>query len=142
MSSPLRRAISRLILRFGDLITTFLEGAVLITTTALAAATIFVVLRDFASMMYVGIDMSTISALVDEVLMLIIFAEIVRSVVVSHGKPETYVLAIGEVGFVITIREMLAAVIMRDVYNLLLSAGAALMMAGALWIIKEHVVKT
>lgn len=75
----------------------------------------------------------------NDVFFLIVFMEITRSVVVGRRKPEMYLVALAEVGFVVAIREIIAAVIIGSYSDLVLASGASLAMAAVLLIIYRYV---
>ncbi|ABN69183.1 hypothetical protein Smar_0070 [Staphylothermus marinus F1] len=83
--------------------------------------------------------MEQVQIVANDVFFLIVFMEITRSVVVGRKQPEMYLVALAEVGFVVTIREIIAAVIMRSFYNLLLSSLSSLVIATVLLIIYRYV---
>lgn len=63
-----------------------------------------------------------------------------RSIIVSHRRPETYIIGIAEVGFVVTIREIFVSILTKTTFDLMMSSIAALAMAIALWVIKSKVI--
>ena len=62
--------------------------------------------------------------------MLIIFAEIMRSVIVGRRRPEMYLVGIVEMGFVIAIREIIVSVVLGTKNDLILSSLASLINYG------------
>ncbi len=139
--SALRR-LSKWIFRVSEWIVTVLELLVIASTTVLAGLAVFMLIQQFLSFDIYSYTSAELTMLVNSVFMLIIFAEIIRCVAAAHGRPEAYILAIGEAGFVIAVREIFIAALMHQYQNLVLSSGAALVMAVALWVIKSRVLKS
>jgi len=136
------RRFSRFISRFGHWVTTIIEFIVLISAAFLAGLAVYVMVRQFLSVKLLTTSTAELTMLVNSVFMLIIFAEIVRCVAAAHGRPEAYVLAVAEAGFVIAVREIFVSALTHQYKDLLLSSGAALIMGVTLWIIRGKVLKT
>ncbi|NPA97124.1 MAG: hypothetical protein GXO32_05935 [Crenarchaeota archaeon] len=135
------RRLSKWIFRVSEWIVTVLELLVIVSTTVLAGLAIVMLVQQFASINIYSYTTAELTMLVNSVFMLIIFAEIIRCVAAAHGRPEAYILAIAEAGFVIAVREIFISALTHDYRDLVLSSGAALVMAVALWVIKSKVLK-
>ena len=137
---PYRR-VSRYILRISEWLVTVLEFVVIIATSILAGIAIYIFVQQLLSINIESCTTSELTMLVNSVFLLIIFAEIIRCVAAAHGRPEAYVLAVAEAGFVIAIREIFVSALTHEYMNLLLASSASFVMAVALWIIKSKVLK-
>jgi len=118
-----------------------LELIVIISTAILAGLAIVMLIQQFASANIYSYTTTELTMLVNSVFMLIIFAEIIRCVAAAHGRPEAYVVAIAEAGFVIAVREIFVSALTHDYKDLVLASGAALIMAVALWIVRAKVLR-
>ena len=140
MKSDLRM-LTKFIYKLGDSIITFIEFVVILATTSMALFATYYIIRDMG-MLHLESSLSELQILVNDVFMLIIFAEIIRSVLVSHRRPEAYVVGIAEVGFVVSVREIFVSILTRSTYDVVLAAGATLIMALVLWIVRTKVLKS
>ena len=75
----------------------------------------------------------------NDIFLLIVYVELVRSILVACRRPEMYLVSIAEVGFVITVREALAAVISKTTMDLLLASLASIAFTTVLWIFYRKV---
>ena len=135
------RMLTKFIYKLGDSIITFIEFVVILATTSMALFATYYIIRDMG-MLHLESSLSELQILVNDVFMLIIFAEIIRSVLVSHRRPEAYVVGIAEVGFVVSVREIFVSILTRSTYDVVLAAGATLIMALVLWIVRTKVLKS
>ena len=135
------RKISKWIFRISEWIVMALELIVIISTAILAGLAIVMLIQQFASANIYSYTTTELTMLVNSVFMLIIFAEIIRCVAAAHGRPEAYVVAIAEAGFVIAVREIFVSALTHDYKDLVLASGAALIMAVALWIVRAKVLR-
>ena len=135
-----RRVLARFVHILGDYIVFFAEILVIVATTIMIAITAYAVFNDIIDL---GRSLATeeMQILVNDVFLIIIFAEIVRSVLAAHRRPELYVVGIAEVGFVVAVREVLVAVITKTTMDLLLASLSALAMAAVLWLVYSKIVK-
>lgn len=116
-----------------------IEFMVIIATTAMTIYAAYYLVRDLSNLT-LGSSIQELQILINDVFMLIIFAEIMRSIIVSHRRPETYIIGIAEVGFVVTIREIFVSILTKTTFDLMMSSIAALAMAIALWVLKSKVI--
>jgi len=108
--------------------------------TILIIFTSIIIVRDLSSIW--SIEQATAAELqitINDIFLLIVFAEIIRSVIVGRRRPEMYLVGIAEVGFVIAIREVIAAVVLGTKTDLLLAAIASLILAAVLLIIYRYI---
>ncbi len=130
---------------------TYTFGRILILTIEIVAISIVIVMIGFTAYYVVcdlldlaleGGGVDKIQLLVSDVFLLIILAEIVRSFLEAYRRPEMYIVGVTEVGLVVAIREIVLCAITGSLYDMLLASLAALVLAGALWILVTHVVRS
>ncbi len=133
--------INEVILRVGRGLMLFVDLAIILLIVVLVGFAIVIILKDLAgiwfSWEYAGMEHLQIAT--NDVFFLIVFMEITRSVIVGRRRPEMYLVALAEVGFVVAIREIIAAVIVGSYTDLVLASVASLAMAVVLLIIYRYV---
>ena len=108
--------------------------------TLLIIFTTIIIVRDLSHIWtYEEATIAELQITINDVFMLIIFAEIIRSVIVGRRRPEMYLVGIAEVGFVIAIREIIVSVVLGTKNDLILSSLASLIMAIVLMIIYKWI---
>jgi uncharacterized membrane protein (DUF373 family) len=136
--------VSKLIhglVEYGRYLILIVDLIIVAIMTGLIVITILILIRDLAHVWtYEKATIFELQIIVNDVFMLIVFAEIVRSVIVGRRKPEMYLVGVAEVGFVITVREIIASVVIGTKNDLLLSTIAALLMTLVLMIIYKWII--
>ncbi len=135
------RLLTKYIYKLGESAITLIEFVVIIATAVMSVFATYYIVRDLSSLSMES-SLSELQVLVNDVFMLIIFAEIMRSIIISHRRPETYIVGIAEVGFVVTIREIFVSILTRTTFDLVLASLAAVIMAVALWIVRVKAVRS
>ncbi len=135
------RLLTKYIYKLGESAITLIEFVVIIATAVMSVLATYYIVRDLSSLSMES-SLSELQVLVNDVFMLIIFAEIMRSIIISHRRPETYIVGIAEVGFVVTIREIFVSILTRTTFDLVLASLAAVLMAVALWIVRVKAVRS
>ncbi len=136
---PLQRIIHYLV-EYGRLIVIIVDIIIVAIMTVLILLTTLILLRDLLRVW--SIEQATLFELqiiVNDVFMLIVFAEIIRSVIVGRRRPEMYLVGVAEVGFVITVREIIASIVIGNKQDLILSSSASLLMALVLLLIYKWI---
>jgi len=133
------RSLAKYLYKLGESMILLIEFMVIIATTAMTIYAAYYLVRDLSNLT-LGSSIQELQILINDVFMLIIFAEIMRSIIVSHRRPETYIIGIAEVGFVVTIREIFVSILTKTTFDLMMSSIAALAMAIALWVLKSKVI--
>ncbi len=136
---PLQRVIHYLV-EYGRLIVIIVDIIIVAIMTVLILLTTLILLRDLLRVW--SIEQATLFELqiiVNDVFMLIVFAEIIRSVIVGRRRPEMYLVGVAEVGFVITVREIIASIVIGTKEDLILSSTASLIMALVLLLIYKWI---
>lgn len=130
-----------ILLRLGRSLILFVDYVIVIMMIILVGFAILIIGRDLASMWFnwetTGMDQLQMAT--NDVFFLIVFMEITRSVIVGRRRPEMYLVALAEVGFVVSIREIIAAVIVGSHTDLIMSSMASLALAVVLLIIYRYV---
>jgi len=128
------------LVEYGRTLILLVDLIIVAVMTILIVFTSIIIVRDLSSIW--SIEQATAAELqitINDVFLLIVFAEIIRSVIVGRRKPEMYLVGIAEVGFVIAIREVIAAVVLGTKTDLLLAAVASLILAIVLLIIYRYI---
>lgn len=133
--------LNDVLLRLGRGLMLFVDFAIIILIIVLVGFAIVIVGKDLLDIWYsIGTaGMEHLQIATNDVFFLIVFMEITRSVIVGRRKPEMYLVALAEVGFVVAIREIIAAVIIGSYTDLVLASAASLAMAVVLLIVYRHV---
>lgn len=129
------------LLRLGRSLILLVDYIIVILMIILVGFAILIIGRDLSNMFlnWETTGMEHLQMTTNDVFFLIVFMEITRSVIVGGRRPEMYLVALAEVGFVICIREIIAAVIVGSYTNLIMSSTASLALAVVLLIIYRYV---
>lgn len=133
------RLLAKYLYRLGESMILLIEFMVIVATAAMTLFAAYYLVRDLLNLT-LGSSIQELQILINDVFMLIIFAEIMRSIIVSHRRPETYIVGIAEVGFVVTVREIFVSILTKTTFDLVLSSIAAVIIAVALWILRSKVI--
>ncbi len=134
-----RDRLSKSLYRIGASIISLVELFVIGVIAVMIGFTVFFIafkLRSFVELVPEG-STTELQLLVNDVFLLIIFGEIIRSIVAAHRRPELWVVGIAEVGLVVAIREVIASVIMKTTFDLVLASIATVCLAVALWVLSK-----
>ena len=133
--------LNEVLLKLGRGLMLFVDFTIVILIIILIAFAIIIIAKDLLDIWYsLGTaGMEHLQIATNDVFFLIVFMEITRSVIVGRRKPEMYLVALVEVGFVVAIREIIAAVIVGSYTDLVLASAAPLAMAVVLLIVYRHV---
>lgn len=131
-----RRAIHYLILCYRVLVTV-IDIVIVAVVAALTAITIYQVLVDLITLYTGGGIQPTI--ILSNAFLLIVYAEIIRSMVIARRRPEMYLIGIAEAGFVISVKEIMTSIVVGAISQLLIPTISALALAIVLWILYKHV---
>uniref|UniRef100_A0A7C2ZQE3 Uncharacterized protein n=1 Tax=Ignisphaera aggregans TaxID=334771 RepID=A0A7C2ZQE3_9CREN len=130
-----RKTIIRFIYKLGDTITLAVDLIVIIATSVLIILSSYILFKDVV-VTGGGLATEELQIIVNDIFLLIIFSEIIRSVIIAHRKPEMYIVGVAEIGFVVTVRELIVAVITKTTLDLVLAAVASLLLAAVLWVLR------
>ncbi|OYT51841.1 MAG: hypothetical protein B6U73_01085 [Desulfurococcales archaeon ex4484_204] len=114
------------------------ELIIVVSVTALIVLTTYYLARDIRAACVFG-STAELQLIMNDIFLLIVYAELIRSILVAYRRPEMYLVGIAEVGFVITVREVLASVISRTTMDLALASASSLILAIVLWILYKKV---
>lgn len=130
------------ILRFGKKLISIINSVIILMTSIILAFTLGIILRDvyFLAIGFNSLDFSIIQNMANEVVFLFVYVEIVRSAIIAKQRPEIYVVALAEVGFIVSIRDVVRSSIMGVEEDLLLSSLSVLLFAIVLLIMYKYVV--
>jgi len=116
-----------------------IESAVVVLLIVLAALALVFTVRDLA-LLKPESTISEVQVLVNDVFLVIIFAEILRSVLAARKRGEVaYILVLAEVGFVVVLREILVSVVTRTPIDVLISVVALMVMSITIYVLKVKV---
>ncbi|MCD6300529.1 MAG: hypothetical protein J7L82_00480 [Staphylothermus sp.] len=128
------------LVEYGKLLILIVDIIIVAVMTLLIIFTTIIIVRDLSHIWtYEEATIAELQITINDVFMLIIFAEIIRSVIVGRRRPEMYLVGIAEVGFVIAIREIIVSVVLGTKNDLILSSLASLIMAIVLMIIYKWI---
>lgn len=128
------------LVEYGRILILIVDYIIIAVMSILISFTSIIIVRDLSNVW--SIEEATAAELqitINDVFLLIVFAEIIRSVIVGRRRPEMYLVGIAEVGFVIAIREVIAAVVLGTKTDLLLAAVASLILAVVLLITYRYI---
>ncbi len=128
------------IIEYGRHLILLVDIIIIAVMTILIFFTSIVIARDLRSLW--DIERASIAELqitINDVFLLIVFAEIIRSIIVGRRRPEMYLVGIAEVGFVIAIREVIASVVLGDKQDLLIASISSLILAIVLLLMYRYV---
>ncbi len=128
------------IIEYGRRLILLVDIIIIVVMTILIFFTSIVIVRDLRSLW--DIERASIAELqitINDVFLLIVFAEIIRSIIVGRRRPEMYLVGIAEVGFVIAIREVIASVVLGEKQDLLIASISSLILAVVLLLMYRYV---
>lgn len=128
------------LVEYGRILILIVDHIIIAVMSILILFTSIIIVRDLSNVW--SIEQATAAELqitINDVFLLIVFAEIIRSVIVGRRRPEMYLVGIAEVGFVIAIREVIAAVVLGTKTDLILAAIASLILAVVLLITYRYI---
>ncbi|HDD26380.1 MAG TPA: hypothetical protein ENF75_04745 [Acidilobales archaeon] len=126
------------LVRYGRTLVLIVEAIIIASVSALIALTTYYLARDMMVAYRAG-SVAELQLIMNDIFLLIVYVELVRSIIVAYRRPEMYLVSIAEVGFVITVREVLASVIAKTTLDLVLASIASAVFAVVLWILYRKV---
>ena len=141
MSRSLRKesgSTAKLMITYGRVLVILVEIIVVAFITVLIVLSTYYTAKDLITA-FTGNSSRSIPLLLNDIFLLIIYAELVRSIVIGYRMPEMYLVSIAEVGFIVIVREIIASVISANEVNTAIVSSAALMFAAILWIFYSKV---
>jgi uncharacterized membrane protein (DUF373 family) len=136
MSRSLRKEsgnIAKLMISYGRALVIIVEIIVVVFITALIILSTYYTAKDLL-LAFAGNSSKSIPLLLNDIFLLVIYVELIRSIVVGYRMPEMYLVSIAEVGFIVIVREIIASVISTNFISTAVISAAALMFAFILWI--------
>lgn len=98
------------------------------------AVTTYYLVRDLGNLISYTSTVNELKLIVDYILLLFIFSELLRSVLAIRG--EEYLIVLMETAVVIAIREIYISVISKTTIDLLISSVSLIAVIVSLWLIK------
>ncbi len=128
------------LVEYGRLLILAVDIVIITVMTVLIGLTTIIIVRDIISIWnYQSVSIGELQITVNDVFLLIVFAEIIRSIIVGRRQPEMYLVAIAEVGFVISIREVIASVVRGSKIDILYASISSLILAIVLLLMYRYV---
>ncbi len=125
---------------YGRMLILAVDIVIITVMTILVCLTTVIIVRDIMSVWnYEAVSIGELQITVNDVFLLIVFAEIIRSIIVGRRQPEMYLVAIAEVGFVISIREVIASVVRGSKIDILYASISSLILAIVLLLMYRYV---
>jgi len=126
------------LVRYGRGLVLAVETVIIASLSVLIALTTFFLARDIMRAYSVG-STAELQLIMNDIFLLIVYVELIRSIIAAYRRPEMYLVSIAEVGFVITVREVLASVLSKTTQDVLFSSLASIAFALILWILYRKV---
>ncbi len=134
------KRIVHYLVEYGRLLILAVDIVIITVMTILIGLTTIIIVRDIISIWnYQSVSIGELQITVNDVFLLIVFAEIIRSIIVGRRQPEMYLVAIAEVGFVISIREVIASVVRGSKIDILYASISSLILAIVLLLMYRYV---
>lgn len=123
--------------RIVNLMMYLVDVVILATLGIMIAITLYYLTRDLGQLISYASTVNELKLIVDYILLLFIFSELLRSVLAVRG--EEYLLALMETAVVIGVREIYISVISKTTMDLLISSVSLVAVILGLWIIKTRI---
>jgi|GEM_PF-894355 uncharacterized membrane protein (DUF373 family) len=123
--------------RIINMIMYVIDVVILIALGIMIAITTYYLMRDLGSLISYTSTINELKLIVDYILLLFIFSELLRSVLAVRG--EEYLIVLMETAVVIAIREIYISVISKTTVDLLISALSLIAVIIGLWLIRTKV---
>ncbi|NPA99233.1 MAG: hypothetical protein GXO43_07630 [Crenarchaeota archaeon] len=128
------------IVEYGRMLILAVDIVIIAVMSILIGLTTVIIVRDIIGVWnYQAVSIGELQITVNDVFLLIVFAEIIRSIIVGRRQPEMYLVAIAEVGFVISIREVIASVVRGSKFDILYASISSLILAVVLLLMYRYV---
>ncbi len=137
MSTHSKRMIHYLIISYRILITV-IDIVLVAVIGFLTATTIYDIAREVYDL-YVGRSIEP-TIILSHAFLLIVYAEILRSLVIARRRPEMYLIGIAEAGFVLSVKEVITSIVIGSLDKLLMPTISSLALAIVLWILYKHII--
>jgi len=125
--------------KLGEYLIDFIEVVTIILTSILVVSTIYVAIKDLA-VVFPDFTLTNIQVVVNDVFTIIIYAEVLRSILILRkGREIGFLIPLSEVGFIVVVKEILVSAITRGALEVLLSALSLLVIAVTIYIVRVKV---
>jgi len=130
------------ILRFGRKLVSIINSLIILLTSIIMLVTLGIIARDTYQLIYnfSKLEFTFIQNMANEVVFLFVYIEIIKSAIIAKKHPEMYVLALAEVGFIITIRDVIRSSILGHEEGVLLASLSVLVFASILLLMYKYIV--
>ena len=135
----IEEAIVKGLVKYGKYLIIIVEAVIIASVSALIALTTYYLVRDIMIVAKGAATIVELQLIMNDIFLLIVYVELVRSIVVAYRRPEMYLVSIAEVGFVISVREILASVVAKTTFDLLMASVSSAVLALVLWILYKKV---
>ncbi len=123
--------------KFINIIMYVIDVVILLTLGTMITITTYYLVRDLGTLISYTSTINELKLIVDYILLLFIFSELLRSVLAVRG--EEYLVVLMETAVVIAIREIYISVISKTTVDLLISALSLIAVIIGLWLIRTKV---
>ncbi|ACL10842.1 Putative uncharacterized protein [Desulfurococcus amylolyticus 1221n] len=136
------KAISKSVYKLGRILIDVAEVIVIIFIGLLIILTVYITFKDILMELH-GMTATTIQILVNDILMIIIYAEILRSIlIIWEMRGEGFLSQLSDVAFIVAVREILVYAITGKSMDILLAVFSLLIVTLAIYLIKTRIEKT
>ncbi len=123
--------------KFINMIMYVIDIIILLSLGVMITITTYYLVRDLGTLISYTSTINELKLIVDYILLLFIFSELLRSVLAVRG--EEYLIVLMETAVVIAIREIYISVISKTTVDLLISALSLVAVIIGLWLIRTKV---
>ncbi len=130
------------VLRFGRRLINTINSLVIVLTSVILLVTLGLIAKDTYYLVsnFNQLDFTYIQSMANEVVFLFVYIEIIRSAIVAKKHPEMYIFALAEVGFIVTIRDVIRSSILQSEEGVFLASLSVLVFAVILLLMYKYIV--
>ncbi|MGB9826924.1 MAG: hypothetical protein ACPLSM_00190 [Thermosphaera sp.] len=129
------------VLRFGGRLINIINSLVIVLTSIILLVTLGLIAKDTYYLVcnFNQLDFTYIQSMANEVVFLFVYIEIIRSAIVAKRHPEMYIVALAEVGFIVTIRDVIRSSIIGNEEGIILTSLSVLVFAAILLLMYKYI---
>ncbi|WP_448577502.1 hypothetical protein [Thermosphaera sp.] len=130
------------VLRFGRRLINIINSLVIVLTSVILLVTLGLIAKDTYYLVsnFNRLDFTYIQSMANEVVFLFVYIEIIRSAIVAKKHPEMYIVALAEVGFIVTIRDVIRSSILQSEEGVFLASLSVLVFAVIILLMYKYIV--
>ncbi len=98
------------LVRFGRVLVLTIEAIIIVSVSVLIGLTTHFLCRDIVKVYVLG-STAELQLIMNDIFLLIVYVELVRSIVVAYRRLEMCLISIAEVSFITTVKDVLTSVL-------------------------------